>query len=89
MEMKCYCWGYFFYLALTGEKRNEGMERRVIAEGSTAAAEGVAGGSQGRAVQQEGHLGSLLVLGSPDRACRACWACWACCTGRKRKGCSP
>lgn len=82
MEIKCYCWGIFFYLVLTGEKRNEGMEeRRIIAEGSRAAAEGVAGGSQGRAVQQEGHLGSHPV---PERR-----ACRACCTGRKHRGCSP
>lgn len=86
MDMKCYCWGYiFFNLVLTGEKGNEGMEMRVIAEGSRAA-EKVAGGSQGRAVQQEGLLGSLPVQESPGRACRACWAC---CTGRKHKDCSP
>lgn len=78
--------GLFFYLVLTGEKRNEGMERGVIAEGSRAAAEGVAGGSQGRAVRQEGVLGSLPVLESAGIACRACWAC---CTGRKHKDCSP
>lgn len=83
MVMKCYCWGGFFYLVLTGEKRNEGMERGVIAEGSRAAAEGVAGGNQGRAVLQEGLLGSHPVLESPDRACRAC------CTGHKRRDCSP
>lgn len=59
------------------------MERRVIAEGSRAAAEGVAGGSHGRAVRQEGLLGSLPVLETPGRACRAC------CTGRKHKDCSP
>lgn len=75
--------GVFFYLVLTGEKR------RVIAEGSRAAAEGVAGGSQGRAVRQEGLLGSRPVLEWPGRACRACWARWACCTGRKRMDCSP
>lgn len=59
------------------------MERRLIAEGSRAAAVGVAEGSQGRAVQQERLLGSLPVLGSPGRACRAC------CTVRKDKGCNP
>lgn len=70
-------------MVLTDEKRNEEMERRVIAVGSRAAAEGVAGGSQGRAVQPEGLLGSLPVLESPDRACRAR------CTGRKHRDCSP
>lgn len=78
--------GGIFYLVLTGDKRNEGMGRRVIAEGSRAAAEGVAGGSQGRAVRQEGPLGSLPVLESPGSPCRACWAC---CTGRSHKECSP
>lgn len=70
-------------MVLTDEKRNEGTERRVIAVGSRAAAEGVAGGSQGRAVQQEGLRGSLPVLESPDMVCRAC------CTGRKDRDCSP
>lgn len=82
--------GVFFYLVLTGEKRNEGMEMRVIAEGSRAAAAvGVAGGSRGRVVRQGGLLGSLPVLESPGRACRACWACWACCIGHKHRDCSP
>lgn len=43
-----------------------------------AAAEGGAGGSQGRVVQ-EGLLGSLPVLDSPDSAC----------TGHKGMECSP
>lgn len=63
-----------------------GMERRVIVEGSRAAAVAVAGGSRGRAVRREGLLGILPVPEWPGTACRACWAC---CTGRKRKGCSP
>lgn len=79
--------GGTFYLVLNGEKRDEGMKSRVIAEGSMAAAGGAAGGSRGKAVLQEGLLGILPVLEQPGRACRACWAC---CTGRRQhKGCSP
>lgn len=61
------------------------MKRGVIAEGSRAVAEGVVGGSLGRAVLLEQFLGILPDLES-GRACRACWAC---CTGRKHKDCSP
>lgn len=57
--------------------------RAVIAVGSRAAAEEGAGGSQGTAVQQEGRLGSHLVLEWADMTCRAC------CTARKHRGCSP
>lgn len=67
---------------LTGEIKDERTARGVIAEGSRAAAEGVAGSTQGRAVQQEGLLGSLPVLESADRSCRAR------CTVRKRRDCS-
>ena len=57
---------------LTGGKENGGIERRVIAEGSRAAAEGVAVGSQGsQAVRWVGLLGSLPVLESPGTASRA------------------
>lgn len=55
----------------------------VIAVGSRAAAEEGAGGSQGTAVQQEGRLGSHLVLEWPGMTCRAC------CTAHKHRGCSP
>lgn len=66
------------------------MVRRVIAEGSRVDAGGVAGGTQGRAVQPGGLLGILPVQESPGTACRARWACWACCTGRKQHmDCSP
>lgn len=58
--------GVSFYLVLTDDKRNERLERRAIAVGSRAAAEGVAGGSQGRAVQQEGLRGILPALESSD-----------------------
>lgn len=75
--------GVSFYLVLTNDKRNERRERRAIAVGSRAAAEGVAGGSQGRAVQQEGLRGSLPALESPDTVCRVC------CTGRTDRECSP
>lgn len=70
-------------MVLTDEKRKEEVEKRVTAAGSRAAAEEVAGGRRGRAVQREGLLGSLPVPESPDRACRAC------CTGRNRRDCSP
>lgn len=80
MEMKCYCWGDVLYLVLTGGRRNEGLESRVIAVGSKAAAEEAAGGSRGRAVQQGELLGSLPVLELPDRA--------SSCTGCKHRDCS-
>lgn len=65
---------------LTGGRRNEGLESRVIAVGSKAAAEEAAGGSRDMAVQQGALLGSLPALELPGRACS--------CTGCKRRDCS-
>lgn len=59
-------------MVLTGEKENDRIERRVIAEGSRAADEGAAVGSQGsQVVRWVGLLGSLPVLESPGTASRA------------------
>lgn len=65
-------------------RKERGLQRRVIVEGSrVVVAGGAAGGSRGRAVLLGGLPGILPVLGWPGRACRAC------CTDRKGTGCSP